>query len=261
MHKKNILLTIVFSVLCILACFQSVITIRGAVRNKRLHEENLYQEIQIDFLKSDIVGLNKTMQKMVAIEEGRGGLDETISIVRIEDIDYLWPMHPDDFVKVTDPFGERTWRDTFHVGADIVGYKKDDYTSGLEWKGYFMARILNVADGTVEQHFLAPGMVVNGRTYHGDKNEGGKIVIRDDDDYLLKFSHLSWTNTAVVKEGKRIKRGALIGRQGNTGALSKGAHLHFTVQDPEGNYINPFWYLAMQLEKLKLEAKKDVLNY
>jgi murein DD-endopeptidase MepM/ murein hydrolase activator NlpD len=52
---------------------------------------------------------------------------------------------------------------------------------------------------------------------------------------VTKYLHLQAQGVPV---GTKVNAGQPIGKVGNTGN-SRGAHLHFGMQDAKGNYINP----------------------
>lgn len=69
--------------------------------------------------------------------------------------------------------------------------------------------------------------------------EGGKQVrIQLADGHILGFAHLSASNVSV---GDVVRANTVIAVSGNTGK-STGAHIHFTVRNPKGEYVNPETY-------------------
>ncbi|MFG2192002.1 M23 family metallopeptidase [Streptomyces sp. NPDC048639] len=77
----------------------------------------------------------------------------------------------------------------------------------------------------------------------GDGGDYGTMVLmRMDDGRYTLFGHLS---KVLVKPGKRVATGTLIGYSGNTGR-SSGPHLHFEVRKTAkyGSDIDPVSYLA-----------------
>lgn len=66
------------------------------------------------------------------------------------------------------------------------------------------------------------------------------IRIRTDDGYLLEYGH---NNENYVSVGQRVHAGQVIGTVGNRG-YSTGPHLHFGVQNPSGQWIDPVPWLA-----------------
>ena len=66
------------------------------------------------------------------------------------------------------------------------------------------------------------------------------IRIKTDDGYLLEYGH---NNANYVQVGQRVVAGQVIGEVGNRG-YSTGPHLHFGVQNPAGQWIDPVPWLA-----------------
>ena len=96
--------------------------------------------------------------------------------------------------------------------------------------------------------------------------EGGLTVTAVDAfGYLHRFLHLS----SFGKKEAFIPKGDMFGISGNTGALSKGDHLHWDIRRPRTsrtnlafvNFVDPNWWKAEILPKLlptKPEATLDI---
>lgn len=65
---------------------------------------------------------------------------------------------------------------------------------------------------------------------------GNMVTLRHRDGRKSYYLHLS---TTLVKVGKRVKRGDLIARSGNSGTTSTGPHLHFTIRNVFGKCVDP----------------------
>jgi murein DD-endopeptidase MepM/ murein hydrolase activator NlpD len=78
------------------------------------------------------------------------------------------------------------------------------------------------------------GTIIIARFY---KTSGNMVKIDHGYGYLTKYFHLS---KFAVKEGKKVKRGDIIGYVGNTG-LSKAPHCHYEVWKNQ-RHINPINY-------------------
>lgn len=78
------------------------------------------------------------------------------------------------------------------------------------------------------------GKVIMARFY---KTSGNMVKIDHGYGYITKYFHLS---SFAVKEGKKVKRGDIIGYVGNTG-LSKAPHCHYEIWKNE-RHINPINY-------------------
>ncbi len=114
--------------------------------------------------------------------------------------------------KITSKFGNRvhpiTGATTFHNGVDIA-----------------------VKSGT---KITAPS---SGLVYRVFSNEAGgnQLMISHDNGYISGYAHLSST---LVSPGERVTKGQTVALSGNTGK-STGPHLHLTIKDKKGNYIDP----------------------
>lgn len=126
--------------------------------------------------------------------------------------------------RITSPYGYRndpgdgSWK--MHRGIDIVKYN-----------GYPIPSFTN---GTV----VYSGWGANGSGYGG--GYGNVVAIKDERGYTHLYAHLS---AVKVRVGQKIKKGTVVGLQGNTGR-SFGSHLHYEVR--KGGYgtdVNPGKYL------------------
>jgi murein DD-endopeptidase MepM/ murein hydrolase activator NlpD len=85
---------------------------------------------------------------------------------------------------------------------------------------------------------IADGVVVGSTVIDGSWGE--HLVIEHDIDgvtYRSSYAHMQWGSSPFAI-GDTVQRGEIIGRVGNTGQ-SYGAHLHFTIQNSAGTFINP----------------------
>lgn len=145
---------------------------------------------------------------------------------------FEFPIHDDDFLAFTSPYGERDATSIggsgirFHEGLDLYG----KYIQ-ISWK----ARILSIDKGIVIEAWPAP----NGY-FKGHPLFGGYIRIKHDNGVISSYGHLS---EVLVKEGQKVDKVELIGRQGNTG-YSAGDHLHFELEI-NGQRVNPYLYLKI----------------
>ena len=163
-------------------------------------------------------------KKQERIAELEGYIEARRHVGGAEHAQYRYPIHPEDYVMPTSPYGEREspWGGQLaeHQGVDLLGV----------WR----ARIVAVADGVVVEHWVPPG----GR-WKGHPIYVGMLRIRHDDGNESLYAHLSET---YVHEGYRVKAGQVIGRQGDTGR-SLGEHLHFELI-VAGKQINPLLWVG-----------------
>jgi murein DD-endopeptidase MepM/ murein hydrolase activator NlpD len=121
----------------------------------------------------------------------------------------VWPT---DSRRVTSPFGYRT--------HPVTGIKA--FHNGIDIGAAHGSNIYAVANGIVE------------RTFYNAQG-GNSIILLHDNGLKTGYAHLSAFN---VKAGDTVKQGEVIGFIGNTG-VSTGAHLHFTVRNKDGKFIDP----------------------
>lgn len=163
---------------------------------------------------------------------------------------YPFPIHPEDYIMPTSPYGTRD--SIFFPGTEVEH-------QGVDLKGTWKARILAVAPGMVVEHWPPPGTPVpnkEGSYYEGHDIYGGMIKVEHDDGTIAIYAHLSKTYVHEWKSGEerwKVERGDLIGRQGDTG-LAKGAHLHFELLR-HGEHVNPLRYLTLNPEEI-IESPK-----
>jgi hypothetical protein len=86
--------------------------------------------------------------------------------------------------------------------------------------------------------------VIEHIVHQGHEGLGEGIIMKLQDGKELTFGHLSQID---VKEGDIISIGQKIADSGNTGH-STGSHLHISLQDTSGHYINPSHYADMMAQ-------------
>jgi murein DD-endopeptidase MepM/ murein hydrolase activator NlpD len=122
---------------------------------------------------------------------------------------------------VTSPFGERVDPiknvETSHRGIDIAANKGVSIKAAL--------------DGTV----IVAGV---------DDVYGNYIKLDHSNGVVTLYAHCS---KLVVKKGQKVKKGAVIGYVGETGAAI-GPHLHFEIVK-DGNPINPLEFIKLPLKE------------
>ncbi|MGO4890262.1 M23 family metallopeptidase [Anaerobacillus sp. MEB173] len=73
---------------------------------------------------------------------------------------------------------------------------------------------------------------------YGSQNAGKGVVLKLQDGSRAVYGHMS---EITVEKGQKLNFMDTIGYSGNTGN-SSGAHLHFSLQSPDGKYIDPTPY-------------------
>ena len=79
--------------------------------------------------------------------------------------------------------------------------------------------------------------MADGKITEADSNifNGNFIRLKTSEGLTITYAHL---NKILVEEGETVHQGQIIGLTGNTGQ-STGPHLHISVCDKEGTYLNP----------------------
>jgi len=96
------------------------------------------------------------------------------------------------------------------------------FHTGIDLRANTGATVMASMEGTVS--------VINENWLYGKH-----IILSHSNGYKTMYAHL---NAVTVKQGDKVAQGRKIGEAGNTG-YSTGAHLHFTIYDKNGKYINP----------------------
>jgi murein DD-endopeptidase MepM/ murein hydrolase activator NlpD len=109
--------------------------------------------------------------------------------------------------------------------------KEKQFHTGMDFKLAEGEHVVATADGVITESAF-------------DKGHGNYIIIKHDDTYATKYSHLK---SALAKTGDQVKKGDLIGYVGNTG-LSVGPHLHYEVSK-DGKTVDPKDYLPNAVDK------------
>lgn len=163
-----------------------------------------------------------------------GGAESPILEIEPE-YDFVFPIHPDNYMAVSSAFGRRV-SPVFsvlmhHDGVDILAPR--------------FSQILAAADGVVVSNYPAPGTPVPQRPgvyYKGHPVMGTKVRIDHGDGIESVYGHMS---VSYVHIGMHVRAGDVIGRLGNTGIVSGrngGFHLHFEVR-VDGKSVDPFIFV------------------
>jgi len=146
----------------------------------------------------------------------------------VEEYLFAMPIHKDDFIRYTSPFGYR------ELVNPYTGGTRESMHKGLDILGTYQARITAIADGIIIEHYPAP----NG-FFKGHELLGGMIKIDHGNGWTSVYGHMSAT---YKNETAFVSAGEVIGRQGNTGQ-SQGSHLHFELQY-NNVAVNPLKYVG-----------------
>lgn len=154
----------------------------------------------------NLIGNNKKVLTLLTIST-------TLTIIVFVLIYYRNKMIAPVKGKITSKFGTRTHPITGEVGSDH---------NGIDIAASSGTDVISPAKGIIKNSYY--------------NNLGGhQVIIEHENNYISGFAHLQPTS---VKIGQNLKRGEKFAKVGNSGA-STGAHLHFTLKDPKGNFIDP----------------------
>jgi len=120
------------------------------------------------------------------------------------------------------------------------------FHSGVDYRGAVGTPVYAVADGVVVQSSF------------GNEN-GNFIAIKHSDNSQSWYLHLSQRG---VSTGQKVRGRQIIGKVGNTGR-SSGPHLHFSIKQPNGSWMNPLakkMIATPKLEGAKLSALKEQMG-
>lgn len=189
-----------------------------------LEDELNSKEDDLEQYRGSVVDLQSRLEEY---ESPIGGMESAPEM--ISESTFQFPIHVDDFLRYTSPYGQRespfTRSQVYHNGIDIA----------TVWK----AQVVSVADGEVVDHWPPPSTrTSDGGYFSGHRVYGGMIKI-DHGNFTSLYAHLSETN---VFTGQKIDAGETIGRVGDTGE-SRGHHLHFELE-MNGESVNPLLYIS-----------------
>lgn len=132
-------------------------------------------------------------------------------------------------IALTSPMQEYVLTSGCGIRKDPMGGGTENLHNGIDMVGPHKAPVKAAAAGTVVDHWLSPGWH-DGMLYEGHPVYGCMVVIDHGNGVFTRYGHLK---DSFVHIGEEVRRGQVIGIQGNTG-ISSGEHLHFEViLDPE----------------------------
>lgn len=148
-------------------------------------------------------------------------------------IPYIIPVHIEDFMGISSPYGIRKVPNAIYTGGALTREHR-----GVDFIGTWKARIVAIADGKIIEKWYVP----DGKYRTGHELFGGYLRILHEDGSISSYGHLS---AIYVNIYDNVKAGDVIGRMGSTG-VSTGQHLHLGIQDKNGNFLNPLMYMEIE---------------
>ncbi|KLU59063.1 L-Ala--D-Glu endopeptidase precursor [Peptococcaceae bacterium CEB3] len=130
---------------------------------------------------------------------------------------YTFPVH-----------GRYWYEDTFGAGRE-GGKRRHEGTDVFGSEG---TPIVSVCSGKVEQ-------------LGWNRLGGERVGVRGDDGNYYYYAHLQKISSGL-RRGEKVDRGETLGTMGHTGdALTTPDHLHFGIEIPDGQWINPYQFLRV----------------
>lgn len=116
-----------------------------------------------------------------------------------------------------------------HFWTNRHGTNQDLYNNGEGHRGVDLV-------GDAYTPVMAP---YDGIIEHVGRSDtlGYFVRIRGESGMVATLGHLD--ALPMLRGGEHINAGAYIGDMGNTGSASTGAHLHYQLEDKEGNFVDP----------------------
>ena len=138
-------------------------------------------------------------------------IDKTYTLLTYSSSPWIYPV---DGI-ITSPYGPRESSiDGFHHGLDIA-----------------------VAENSPV--YCSKSGIVNKAEFN--EMVGNVVCINHSDGFQTMYAH---NNKLLVKVGDKVNQNDVIALSGNTGLLSRGAHVHFEIRTNNGtNSLNPINYL------------------
>ncbi|KGK83923.1 metalloendopeptidase [Desulfosporosinus sp. HMP52] len=192
--------------------FEDLIAIRSTI--PELEAQALITQLQSDVSFANLNWGKLSSDKLKAIKRHREILAK---------YSYYKPY------KYTFPINGTTWyEDSF--GADREGGIRRH--EGTDLFGKEGTSIVSVCSGKIEQ-------------LGWNRLGGERVGVRGDDGNYYYYAHLQYISPDLVK-GARIAAGDFIGGMGHTGdALTTPDHLHFGIELPNEQWVNPYPFLKV----------------
>ena len=173
---------------------------------------------KLDVIASQIYHQSKSYDELFAMARNKAQM--------LSCIPAIIPVKESDIRQISSFFGYRT---------DPI-YKVTKYHSGIDFASFVGAEVFASGDGTVVK------LESNQWGY------GNMITIDHGYGYKTRYAHLS---KFAVSQGKKVKRGQLIGYVGSTGKAT-GPHLHYEVMKND-EHVDPMHFFFNDLSPEEYE--------
>lgn len=134
-----------------------------------------------------------------------------------------------------------------HAGTDF-------FTWPFSW--------IKMADDDVEIVAAASGVIVAKSDGNDDRScsfngsNWNAVYVRHADGSVAWYGHMKKNSTTEKAVGEQVEAGEFLGIVGSSGN-STGPHLHFELQDSDGNIVDPFKGECNAIEKSLWEVQRD----
>ena len=185
----------------------------------------------------------------IAIQTEKNKISELSKIISVienhytKPHEYLFQLPPivsEDADHISSFYGYRN--DPLRANSGSIEMK---YHAALDLTGVIGARLQAIGSGVIENKWYPKGWH-NGRWYNGHELFNGYVQIRLDNGYLASYGHIF---DIIVREGDIINTGDIFARiSTEVDDKSTGMHVHFSLQDEKGEFVQPQKYINFKGE-------------
>jgi len=258
--KKAVFYAVLFLGFLALSAVGTILYLNSNVKmieKKRLEMQKAYNTLELkntqldESMKNTQKTLNLKKRELVEVSDSLNEIEMMIGLSHREDdplkervnltkltaenmatmLQFIPSGYPIENKGITSKFGYRI-HPTLH---------RKEFHKGLDLKAKMRTPIHATADGIVEW-----------AGYHRQSGYGHLVILQHNYGFKTYFGHL---NKIVVKSGRFVKKGELIGYTGNSG-MSNGPHLHYEVRYLS-RALNPYWFVKWDMKNYKEIFEKE----
>ncbi len=235
--------------------------------NKELNEKFKEVEAALTEIEEKDRDIYRTIYNL-KVDEDIDSINKEINNYNAEDIDNLLTKIKDEKKSLNEVLRKVSGKDKDFTSLPVIKPVADKYlnrvASGFGTRFHPILKVNKVHNGldfaaSVGTPIYATG---DGKVKMAGFNSGygNVVVIKHGNGYETLYAHMSRIKTS---NGKRVKRGDVIGYVGSTG-LSTGPHLHYEIHK-EGKPVNPVMYFYDDVDpdafiKIYQNANKSTLS-
>jgi murein DD-endopeptidase MepM/ murein hydrolase activator NlpD len=174
-------------------------------------------------------------KEITALVWNRNVLSNKYKERQIQVYDYVWPVVEEDYKEISSYYGYRSDPMKANTGGDVLREHP-----ALDLTGVPGARLVSIGDGIVINKWYPEGYH-NGIYYKGNEYFNGYVQIQLDDGKVASYGHVS---DIIVHEGDRVDMSQELCRiNSEVDEHSTGRHVHFSLQDEFGNFLQPLKFV------------------